>query len=77
MVTVIEGSQILAITQPCCPAVTGHPVEENCMNSFVFYISAPLNLWPTLWDTRLEGHLLKSFSCYSFCDSAVVARGLF
>lgn len=37
------------ITQPHLPAATGHPVKENCSNSFMFSITSAPELMANIW----------------------------
>ena len=73
VVTVIEGSQIFRDqSAPSSCSYWSSCRVKKCTKSFMFYISAPLNSWPTL--QALEGRLMKRCA---FCDSANVAVRLF
>lgn len=64
VVTVIEGSQIFCDHSALSSCSHWSSCGGKCTNLFMFYISAPLNSWPTL--QGLEGCLMKCFHVMLF-----------
>ena len=77
VVTVIEGSQIFCDHSATSSCSYWSSYREK-MHVLVYILhKCTVNLRPASLGSRLEGYLLKSFSCCAFCHSANVAVGLF